>query len=322
MRPLRIFTWHVHSSYLTYLSYVPHEIYLPLDPARPGGYGGRMGSTTWPDTVREIPAGQVRDAQFDCVLFQSHANYLRDQYDILSPEQRRLPRLFVEHDTPRQHPVDQRHPVDDPAVLLIHVTPFNDLMWDNGRTPTRVIEHGVVVADDVRYSGELPRGIVTINGMAARGRRAGADLFARAREEVPLDLVGLEAEQVEGGLGEIKLFRLWQFAARYRFYFHPLRYTSLGLSLCEAMMSGMPVIALATTEAPTVIQNGANGYCDTRIEPLIAHMRRLLEDPAEAMRLGEGARRTALERFNIERFVREWCAAFALVTGIPSPTRS
>jgi glycosyltransferase involved in cell wall biosynthesis len=101
-----------------------------------------------------------------------------------------------------------------------------------------------------------------------------------------------------------------------------LRYTSLGLSLCEAMMSGMPVIALATTEAPTVIQNGANGYCDTRIEPLIAHMRRLLEDPAEAMRLGEGARRTALERFNIERFVREWCAAFALVTGIPSPTRS
>jgi hypothetical protein len=317
MRPLRILTWHVHSSYLTYLSYIPHEIYLPLDPARPGGYGGRMGSSNWPDTVREIPAAEVRHAPFDCILFQSHANYLEHQYDILSPDQRRLPRLFVEHDPPRRHPVDQRHPVNDPEMLLIHVTPFNDLMWDSGRTPTRVIEHGVVVAEDARYSGEVPRGIVTINGLAARGRRAGADLFARARQEVPLDLLGLEAGQVEGGLGEINLFSLWQFAARYRFYFHPVRYTSLGLSLCEAMMAGMPVIAFATTEAATVIENGVNGYSDTRIEPLIAHMRRLLADPDEALRLGEGARRTALARFNIERFVREWCDAFALVTGIP-----
>jgi Glycosyl transferases group 1 len=317
MRPLRILTWHVHSSYLTYLSYVPHEIYLPLDPTRPGGYGGRMGSSNWPDTVHEIPADEVRHAPFDCILFQSHANYLEHQYDILTPEQRRLPRLFVEHDPPRQHPVDQRHPVDDPDVLLIHVTPFNDLMWDSGRTPTRVIEHGVVVAENARYSGELPRGIVTINGLAARGRRAGADLFARARREVPLDLLGLEADQVAGGLGEINLFSLWQFAARYRFYFHPVRYTSLGLSLCEAMMTGMPVIAFATTEAATVIENGVNGYSDTRIEPLIAHMQRLLADPAEARRLGAGARRTALARFNIERFVRDWCDAFALVSGIP-----
>jgi glycosyltransferase involved in cell wall biosynthesis len=163
---------------------------------------------------------------------------------------------------------------------------------------------------------------VTINGLAARGRRAGADLFARARREVPLDLLGLEADRVEGGLGEINLFSLWQFAARYRFYFHPVRYTSLGLSLCEAMMTGMPVIAFATTEAATVIENGVNGYSDTRIEPLIAHMRRLLADPDEARRLGEAARRTALARFNIERFVREWCAAFALVTGIPYDSRS
>jgi hypothetical protein len=51
-------------------------------------------------------------------------------------------------------------------------------------------------------------------------------------------------------------------------------------------------------------------------------MRRLLADPDEARRLGEAARRTALARFNIERFVREWCAAFALVTGIPYDSRS
>jgi glycosyltransferase involved in cell wall biosynthesis len=35
-------------------------------------------------------------------------------------------------------------------------------------------------------------------------------------------------------------------------------------------------------------------------------MQALLKDPTEARRLGEGARRTALERFGIERFARDW----------------
>ena len=51
--------------------------------------------------------------------------------------------------------------------------------------------------------------------------------------------------------------------AAYRFYFHPVRYTSLGLSLCEAMTVGLPVVGLATTELPTIIDHGVNGFVDT-----------------------------------------------------------
>jgi hypothetical protein len=35
-------------------------------------------------------------------------------------------------------------------------------------------------------------------------------------------------------------------------------------------------------------------------------MNDLLRDPAEARRLGDGARRTAQERFHIDRFVQDW----------------
>ncbi len=42
-------------------------------------------------------------------------------------------------------------------------------------------------------------------------------------------------------------------------------------------------------------------------------MRSLLADPAEARRLGDGARRRALERFHIDRFARDWEETFALV---------
>ncbi|MDQ3896953.1 MAG: glycosyltransferase family 4 protein [Actinomycetota bacterium] len=319
MRPLRILTWHVHGYYLWYLSHVPHDIYLPVKPGRPPGYGGRGATFPWPSNVYEVPADEVAGLELDCVLSQSHDNWLRDREEILSPAQLALPAIHVEHDPPRQSPTDTRHPIDDPGVLLVHVTHFNDLMWDSGRTPTRVIEHGVAVPDGVRYTGELDRGIVVVNGIRRRGRRLGADIFDRARQAVPLDLVGMFAEEA-GGLGEIPPPELPAFAARYRFFFHPIRYTSLGLAACEAMMLGIPVVALATTEMSTVIENGVAGWIDTNLDRLIAHMQDLLADPAAARRLGEGARRRALERFSIDRFVSDWEAAFRLVTGRPAST--
>ena len=317
LRPLNILTWHIHGSYLHYLTHAPHTFYVPVKPGWPEGYGGRRDATWWGENVVEVPAEAVCALDLDCILFQSRRNYLEDQYEILTEAQRRLPRIYLEHDPPREHPVDTRHIVDDPNVLLVHVTGFNDLMWESGRTPTRVIEHGVVVPEHVQYSGELARGIVVVNGMPRRQRRVGADIFTRVREAIPLDLVGMEATEM-GGLGEVRLPELPAFEARYRFFFNPIRYTSLGLAVCEAMMIGMPVIGMATTEMVTVIENGVNGYVDTRVEPLIERMQMLLDDPAEAQRLSAGARRTAAERFNIARFARDWDAAFRLVTGAES----
>ena len=318
MRPLRILTWHVHGSYLLYLVQARCEFYLPVKPGRPHGYGGRAGSFPWPDNVHEVPAEQVRDRQLDCILFQSRQHYLEEQYEILSEQQRRLPRIYLEHDPPREHPTDTCHPVDDPTMLLVHCTHFNDLMWDSGRTPTRVIEHGVLVPEGVRYTGEIPRGLVVVNNLRTRGRRLGADIFLRVREQVPLDLVGMDAESL-GGPGEVPPSEMAAFAARYRFLFNPIRYTSLGLAVCEAMTIGMPIIGLATTEMATAVENGVSGYVDTDVDALVPHMQRLLADPAEARRLGDSARRTALRRFGIDRFARDWEEAFALVTGTPPP---
>src|SRR4051812_44959355 len=109
-RPLRVLTWHVHGSYLWYLSHVPHELYVPVKPDRPHGYGGPAGRWPWPDRMHEVPADDVRTRDFDVILFQSHQNWLEDQFDILSPAQRTLPRIFLEHDPPRQSPTDTAHP--------------------------------------------------------------------------------------------------------------------------------------------------------------------------------------------------------------------
>jgi glycosyltransferase involved in cell wall biosynthesis len=314
MPPIRVFTWHVHGNYLLYLAQARAEFIVPVKPGRPPGYGGRGGTFPWPDNLHEIPADEVKHQRFDVILFQSRGHYLEDQHALLSAEQRRLPRIYLEHDPPQEHPTNTRHPVDDPETLLVHVTHFNRLMWDSGQTPTTVIEHGVLVPEAARYTGERERGIVVVNHLQRRGRRLGADVFASVRERVPLDLVGMAAEEA-GGLGEISPPELPGFIGRYRFFFNPIRYTSLGLAVCEAMMVGLPVIGLATTEMVTAVENGVSGYVDTNVERLVEHMRRLLADPVEARRLGEHARRAARERFGIERFARDWEVAFALVAG-------
>ena len=315
LKGLRILTWHIHGSYLFDLVQCPHEFYLPYKVGRPEGYAGITESYPWPANVHEVAAEDIHNLDVDCIIFQSRKNYLEDQYEILSAEQRQLPRIYLEHDPPRENPTDTRHHVDDPQILLIHVTPFNNLMWDSGRTPTRVIDHGVAIPSSATYTGEIERGLVIVNTLRLRGRRLGRDIFEAVRSQVPLDLVGINSEEL-GGLGSLSYQELLEIEVHYRFIFNPIRYTSLGLAICEAMMVGMPIIGLATTEMATAIENGVSGYVDTDVSRLMEHMHRLLINPEEARRLGEGARRKAIERFNIQRFISDWNEAFASVTGL------
>lgn len=317
---LNILIWHIHGSYLNALARIDHNWYLPIKPGRPEGYGGRGPTFDLPEYVREVPAERVRDLDLDLIIYQTPKNYLEDQYEILSAAQRRLPKIYLEHNTPKPDAVHTRHPVDDPDVLLVHVTNYNRLMWDNGITPAVVVEHSVGIDPAIEYSGRLQRGITIVNGMQRRPRIAGYDIFLGARERVPLDIAGMETEAF-GGLGDIPYRDLHRRVAEYRFLFSPLRYTSLPLAVIEAMTIGMPVVALATTELPTVIQDGYNGYVSCDVEELIERMQFLIKRPDEGRRLGRNARETAVRRFGLERFARRWNDAFksALSLGMRRP---
>lgn len=302
---LKVFTWHVHGNYLYYLSQANCEFYIPYKKDGIPGYGGRAGTFPWGDNVIEVPVEKVKDMEFDCILYQNRNNYEKDQYEILSPRQRALPKVYVEHDPPQEHPTNTLHHVNDPEILLVHVTHFNKLMWDSQQTPTTVIEHGVMIPDNVSYTGEKHKGIVVVNNLPKRGRRLGLDIFEEVRKEIPLDLVGMGSEEI-GGLGEIQPHKLPEFISQYRFFFNPIRYTSLGLSVLEAMMIGLPIVGLATTEMVTTIKNGRSGYISTDIDKLIEHMHKLVADKDEALQLSRGARQTAQQRFNINRFAKDW----------------
>lgn len=304
-KKLKVFTWHIHGSYLYYLTQANCDFYIPYRPDGKEGYGGRAGSFPWGENVHQIDEEEVKSMDFDVIVYQSKNNFFKDQYEILSEKQRQLPKIYIEHDPPREHPTDTKHIVDDPDVLLVHVTHFNKLMWDNNRTPSIVIDHGVTVPENVSYKGTKEKGIVVINNIKTRGRRLGYDVFEEVKRKVPLDYIGMGSQEV-GGIGEIPHQELPEFISHYRFFFNPIRYTSLGLSVCEAMMIGMPIVGLATTEMVTAVKNDYNGYIATDIDRLIEKMRFLLDNPKKAKNLSKGAHEYATKRFSIKRFAHDW----------------
>lgn len=257
--------------------------------------------------MHELETRDVKSIKFDCILFQHKQHYLKDQFEILSPSQRKLPKIFIEHDPPQEHPTNTKHVVQDTNTFVVHVTHFNRLMWDNGPATSTVIEHGVLLPESkIKYSGRTNRGIVVINNLHSRGRRLGIDLFQTVRKKIPLDLFGMNAKEVAGGIGEASYQELPSLVAEHRFFFHPVRYTSLGLAVCEAMMIGVPVVSYATTEIVRVIKNGSNGFMGTNTKEIIEYMKKLLANEKLARKIGREGKKTALEMFNIRRFIKDW----------------
>ena len=86
---------------------------------------------------------------------------------------------------------------------------------------------------------------------------------------------------------------------------HPFRWTSLGLSLIEAMYLAMPVVVLAATEAPRAVPPAAWGDLH-RLTDLHTAVSRFARDPAAARAAGLAAREAACARYSLKRFLREW----------------
>ncbi|MEA2306003.1 MAG: hypothetical protein QOH43_3283 [Solirubrobacteraceae bacterium] len=298
----RVLVWPVHGSYMTALVQGPHEYLLPLTPQRDADGSGRLGYP-WPAGAREVPVERLRDEEFDVLILQRPRDVdLVEAWTGRRPG-RDVPAIWLEHNAPGR-PTGARHPAaDHPGVLLVHVTHFNDLFWEAGGAPTRVIEHGIV-DPGYRYTGELARAVVTINEARRRGRVTGTDLLPRFAAAAPCDLLGIDAEAL-GGIGDIPYEELHDVMGRRRVYLHPVRWTSLGLSLLEAMHVGMPVVALATTEVADAVPAEA-GVVGTDVERLVAALGRLVADREEARERGRSAREAVLARYGLRRFLDDW----------------
>ncbi|MEV2270271.1 glycosyltransferase [Nonomuraea africana] len=307
---MNILLWHVHGSWTTSFVQGRHTYLVPLTPDRGPDGRGRATSFEWPASVREVPFDRLRDEDVDVVVYQRpHEIDLAGSW-----LGRPVPGVYVEHNTPRGDPPATRHPLaGQSAIPLVHVTHFNALYWDNGSAPVRVIEHGVVDPGHL-YTGELPRAGVVINEPIRRTRVAGTDLLPAF--QVPIDLFGMNTDGLPYPGYDLPQAELHAALARRRAYLHPYRWTSLGLSLIEAMMLGLPVVALAATEAIEAVPADA-GVLSTRLPVLVEALSAFVSDPSLAGQYGKAARQAALSRYGITRFLADWDSLLGESPGTP-----
>ncbi|MDX6221150.1 MAG: hypothetical protein QOD91_204 [Frankiales bacterium] len=312
---MRVLLWHVHGSWTTAFVQGHHEYVVPVSQRRGPEGRGRAATWNWPASVVEVPLERLAEETYDVVVLQRPEDVdLVRRWLRLEPG-RTVAAVYVEHNTPRGDIPSTRHPMAERSdIVVAHVTHFNALFWVTGRAPTTVIEHGIVDPGRL-WSGELPRLAVAVNEPVRRGRVTGSDLVAGFSEQAPVDVFGMRLaglhEQFGCRHGQVVLHedlpqdRLHREMARRRVYVHPMRWTSLGLSLIEAMHLGMPVVALGTTEAYEAVPQAA-GRVSTSVAELHRAVRELVHDRDAAAAAGVAARAAALDRFGLARFLDDW----------------
>ncbi|WP_433651772.1 glycosyltransferase [Micromonospora zamorensis] len=312
---MNILLWHVHGSWTTSFVHGGHRYLIPTTPDR-GPYGlGRARTYPWPDSAVEVAPEDLPGTDIDLVILQRPEEIDRAEAWLRRRPGRDIPAIYVEHNTPKGDVPNTRHPMADRDDLLIaHVTGFNQIFWDTGATRTTMVDHGIV-APTVSYTGELDRLAVVINEPIRRGRVTGTDLLPRFAEIAPLDVFGMGVAGLADHLGlpadrltshdDVPQHRMHAELARRRAYLHLCRWTSLGLSLIEAMAIGMPVVALATTEAVMAVPPEA-GALATRTDTLLDAARRFIAEPATARQAGAAARTAARDRYGLDRFLADW----------------
>lgn len=315
---MRILMWHVHGSWTTSFVQGRHEVVLPVDEARGPDGRGRARTWDWPERVRGVPVDELAREDFDCIVLQRpHEVELCRQWAGRHPGVD-VPAVYVEHNTPNGRAATTRHPLaEQNAVTVVHVTHFNRLMWDCGHAPTTVVEHGVI-DPGYRYTGEEPSLASVVNEPVRRGRAVGTDLLLGLAADRPLDVYGmgmadLAKAAAAAGLGswrsrlhdDLPQDTLLEQLPRHRAYLHVCRWTSLGLSLIEAMLLGMPVLAVDTTEASAAVP-AAGGLVSCDIDALMRRADDWTHDLECARQAGLAGRRYALERYGLERFLADW----------------
>jgi Glycosyl transferases group 1 len=305
---VNILLWHVHGSWTTSFVHGKHRYLVPMTSDR-GPYGlGRARTYRWPPSAIEVPPEALAAEDIDVVVYQRPEELALAERWLGG---RRVPAVYVEHNTPKGDVPHTRHPMADrDDLLVVHVTHFNELFWDAGATRTAVVEHGIV-APRASYTGELPRVGVATNEPIRRGRVTGTDLMPRFAAVVPLDVYGMGTAGLAAHLGvpvgtyDLPHDEMHAELARRRAYLHLCRWTSLGLSLIEAMTIGLPVLVLASTEAVAAVPPEA-GVLSTRVDTLVDAAQWLVDDPVAARRMGAAARAAALTRYGLDRFLGDW----------------
>lgn len=287
---MRIFTHNIHSGYDAELAKTGHE-FLSTDAFKAWDPEVRPRPPNWLSV--EAPEGKID------VILVSHVWKFVPRYSSIP-----APMIFnvIADCSEGIFPPE----IEDRCFAVAFLAREVAARWTmKDPTKKRVIEMGIDPEPFLPHVGDVPRTLTVGHRIGQRWDK-GHCPYVTVSHLMPdrLVLVGPGNEGLPGAVGGITHAALMEMYARNRVYFNPG--PIIGISVAEAMTAGMPVVAFRPINLQDLIVDGVNGFIVDTVDGAVLKIRRLLENPEMARRMGAESRRTALRRFDSIHFVRQW----------------
>jgi hypothetical protein len=189
------------------------------------------------------------------------------------------------------------------------ISSYNMQQWGNHKNKnTSMIEHGIDF-DFWQTGPDLERDNVllsVVNQWPSRDWCCGWNLWndiVKIKEPLPTRVLGdspglsKPAENIEALRDAYKSSSV---------FLNTSIHSPVPTVLMEAMACGCAVVSTDNCMIPEIIEHGVNGLLANTAEELREHCTYLLKNPDKARELGENARRTIEEKFNLQRFTDNW----------------
>lgn len=183
-----------------------------------------------------------------------------------------------------------------------------------------IIRFGKDSAEFNNWSGEKPVVITTAQRFMSRKEHLGYNVFDKVTQGYQRKVFGTENENLgDMNGGWVSYERLKQEMRENRvFYYYGTQPAPYTLGFIEAMMTGIPIVAVGKAlrssdiyswehyEIPSIIENERNGFISDDIGQLRKYIDILLYDHERAKAIGVEGRKTAIQLFDRLSIMRQW----------------
>lgn len=205
----------------------------------------------------------------------------------------------VRFDVPSQIAAFQQYPSDKDSFI----SAYNMNQW--GMTDASVVEHGVDI-DFWKPDENIERDnacLSVVNDWPNRDWCCGYNLWQQTVQGLPIKVFGKSLGLSEPANSTAHLREIYKCS---RIFYNTSLHSPVPTVLLEAMACGCAIVSTANCMIPEIIENGKNGLVSNDPQELKGFLQLLLKDHDLAKELGENARKTIVEKYNLERFVDSW----------------
>jgi len=268
----------------------------------------------WDQRMRPLPANS-RLVNLEQALTSPQEYYCIITHnigDLLDVKSRPEPRLIVIHSTIEGRLLEEKTTVN-PHELRQMLRQYLQLVGGHAVAVSELKGKSWGLVEDIvpfcadpqqypPYCGSYAAGLRICNFISSRKRILLWEFHREAFEGLPVRLVGHNPD-IPGVEAAKSWDHLKQLLCSHRFYIHtadPNLEDGYNMATLEAMAAGMPVLGNRHPGSP--VEHGLSGFLSDDPAELREYAKLLLADRELAVRMGQQARRTVMEKFSPQRF--------------------